>query len=117
MSGEAFLDTGSISLVEGETVTFNCTAVGCPTPLITWQFSGIGNSRFTEVDADLHVQVQSHVINSTRSYSVLTITNADRTIHGSFRCIANNGVQKTSGFSDQKTINVYCKFSVCSTNV
>ena len=117
MSGEVSLDTSSLSVIEGETMTFNCTAVGCPTPSITWQFLGIGYSRFTEVGDDVHVQVQSHTINSTRSYSTLTITNADRTRHGSYRCIANNGVQKTTGLSDQKTINVYGKFTIFPTNI
>jgi hypothetical protein len=105
------LDTKIVSVVQRETVSLNCTADGCPTPSITWEFSGLDKSRYEGVDGYENVRVQSEVIDSNRRYSELTIVNTDRANHGSYRCVASNGKQE---FSGEKTITVTRKFAVSS---
>jgi hypothetical protein len=96
-------DTKRMSVVQGETVSLNCTADGCPTPSIMWKFRGLHSSKYEGVDGYGNIQVQSEVINSNRSYSELIIANTDLTNQGSYLCVASNGKQE---FSAAKMITV-----------
>lgn len=106
MGSKAFLDTNSSSVVEGDNVTFDCVAVGCPPPSIIWQFLD-EHGTITVIGVTVDVEIQSPIANSTASKSMLTIKNIGRSQAGMYRCRANNGVGKKS-FSSRAMVNVYC---------
>ena len=83
------------TIMEGNSVTFSCEAIGNPSPSISWTKNGfllsnIGDPRitFTELNRKL------------------TITNVKGTDGGKYRCVASNSLGVAT--SNPATLNVQC---------
>ena len=92
-------DRQNRAVTEGNNVTLSCNVSGNPEPSISWTANGF--------------QVNT-TINSRISFSAgkkqLTITNAERTDNGNYRCVANNSLGIAT--SDAATLDVQCKSSM-----
>ena len=55
--------------MEGDSVSLNCNAMGCPAPFVAWSKIGVG------------------VVSQDRWLNITNITKADR---GQYQCFANN---------------------------
>ena len=76
---------GNETVVEGDSVSLNCNAMGSPDPFIAWSKTGGG------------------VISQDRWLNITNITKADR---GQYQCFANNTCGSDFKFT---SINVQCK--------
>ena len=104
-------------MVEGDTLTFDCRAVGCPIPSIDWQFLDTGvNSSFKLLVSSVDVQMESYQMNAITRMSRLTIRNTRHSQAGFYQCCSsNNAVLNTRGYSAREGITVYCKKSISLT--
>ena len=73
------------TVVEGDSVSLNCNAMGSPTPVVAWSKIGGG------------------VVSQDRWLNITNITKADR---GQYQCFANNTCGSDVTFT---SINVQCK--------
>ena len=82
---------------EGEAATFNCTADGNPTPVLSW-YKGAGDK--------LEIKGGVEIANSS-GFSSITIKRLDSRDAGAYTCKASNdaGRDKASGF-----LTVLCKY-------
>ena len=92
-------------IIEGETTTITCKALGFPPPTVVWnRINGNLNDRVSASDS---VSVPTGYGNVTRVSVNLTITNAYKEDTGVYTCSANNSIG-----SDKRNVNitVQCKF-------
>ena len=73
------------TVIEGDSVSFNCNPMGSPDPLVAWSKIGVG------------------VVRLDRWLNITNITKADR---GQYKCFANNTCGSDVSFT---SINVQCK--------
>jgi len=84
---------------EGNNVTVSCSAIGNPSPSITWTKNG----SIISTAADSRITFGAD--NKT-----LTITNVSRADSGQYKCVASNGLGKAT--SSAATMDVQCMFIV-----
>ncbi|XP_048588090.1 hemicentin-1 isoform X3 [Nematostella vectensis] len=77
-SGDTF--ASNITVIEGESLTLNCTATGCPTPNITWTKQG--------VSAALRSNITTEIIHQ--------IASVQKSHAGRYTCAANNEIGAVS---------------------
>ncbi|EDO30350.1 predicted protein, partial [Nematostella vectensis] len=77
-SGDTF--ASNITVIEGESLTLNCTATGCPTPNITWTKHG--------VSAALRSNITTEIIHQ--------IASVQKSHAGRYTCAANNEIGTVS---------------------
>ena len=73
------------TVMEGDSVSFNCNPLGSPNPFVEWSKIGVG------------------VVSLDRWLNITNITKADR---GQYKCFANNTCGSDVSFT---SINVQCK--------
>ena len=98
----------STAVIEDNTSTINCEAIGYPPPTIVWnRANGTISDRVSVSDG---VSVPTGYGNVTRVSVNLTITNAYREDTGVYTCSANNSIG-----SDNRNVNVtvQCKYMLC----
>ena len=92
-------------LIERNTTTITCEAIGYPPPTVQWdRIDGTLSDRVSVSDS---VSVPTGYGNVTRVSVNLTITNASREDTGVYMCSANNSVGDNI---INLTITVLCKF-------
>ena len=94
-------------VLERNSVTINCEALGYPPPSITW--SGLDETLSDRVSVSDSVHVPTGYGNVTRVSVNLTITNASRKDTGVYTCSANNSVGSDSS---NVSVTVECKLSL-----
>ena len=82
--------------IEGDDVTFNCSATGNSAPTFRWTKDG-------------SVLTPASTISLSSDSKQLTITNVTREDSGQYVCEATNNV--TTVQSDSATLNVHCKIT------
>ena len=92
-------------ILERNSVTINCEALGYPPPLITW--SGLEETLGDRVSVSNSVSVPTGYGNVTRVNVNLTITNASREDTGVYTCSANNSIGSNS---NNVSITTQCKY-------
>ena len=92
-------------IIEGDTTTITCEALGYPPPTIVW--NRIDGNLSDRVSVSDSVSIPTGNGNVTRVSVNLTITNAYREDTGVYTCSANNSIG-----SDKRNFNitVQCKF-------
>ena len=98
-----------IFVVEGDNLTLDCRAVGCPIPSIAWQSKDTTTNKFSKTDRGTDVKIEPQERNSTSFGSKLTITNTSRSRAGIYRCRSNNDAVPQKKGSSQAEVIVYCK--------
>ena len=94
-------------ILEKNTTTITCEALGYPPPIIVWsRTNGTLSDRVSVSDS---VSIPTGYGNVTRVSINLTITNASREDTGVYMCSANNSVG-----SDNRNVSVtiQCKFAI-----
>jgi hypothetical protein len=90
-------------ITEGQDLSIPCTAIGPPTPNITW-VQIVGNNR---------------VIKSTgKGSATLSIQNIKREQYGTYECQAKNNPHENQPVTAQTVVTVYCKYTykLCTDN-
>ena len=95
---EITTDPGSTEIIERGDVTLTCSAVGNPTPSISWTKDG----SLIKAGGDPR-------INITEKNTKLRITNLSRADDGQYRCVASNGLG--NAISNPATVVVRCKYT------
>ena len=95
---EITTDPGSTEIIERGDVTLTCSAVGNPTPSISWTKDG----SLINAGGDPR-------INITEQNTKLRITNVSRADDGQYRCVASNGLGNAT--SNPATVDVRCKYT------
>ena len=81
------------SVFIGSNVTFNCTAMGLPTPTISW----MKNNDSYVVPSDVRARVVSDNKNNKNNHSQLIITEVKKEDSGKYQCVASNSAgERTS---------------------
>ena len=95
----------NVTVVEGNTTTITCEAIGYPPPTIIWNI--INQTLSDGVSGSDSVSAPTGNGNVTRVSVNLTITNASREDTGMYTCSANNSIgSNIKNFN----ITVQCKF-------
>ena len=97
-------------IIEGDTTTITCEAVGYPPPTVVWnRIDGDLSDRVSVSDS---VSVPTGYGNVTRVSVNLTITNAYREDTGVYTCSANNSIGSDNSYV---SITIQCKFILLCT--
>lgn len=90
-------------LIDGQSLSLFCVAVGCPPATITWHVSTAGqDGPYVPV-----LENSWSKQNGSRTSSVLNISSVTRLNTNYYRCLAYNGIG--SAANETVYVSVYCK--------